>query len=159
MVRVRVENGGMLSEYVPFYFGPRSPMLYVIHHNGVPTYQGGQDSIVHLVSNVDKVLQNKLEYAFTDGHPTKIFTEFYDNWTHANKVDWSLMTSQYWHAADWDRDRPRRRQAEFLVRDFFPWELVTDIGVIDDGMAVKIGALLKSIAHRPVVIIKRNWYY
>lgn len=47
--------GGTLSDYVPFYFTPRSPMLLNIKtgHNGIR--QRGNDEILILVSTLYKV--------------------------------------------------------------------------------------------------------
>ena len=42
--------GTKVGDYVPFYFCPRSVMLFVIHRANHPdlTYRGGQECIVHL---------------------------------------------------------------------------------------------------------------
>src|SRR5690606_28302780 len=45
-----VAAGGTLADYVPFYFAPRSPMLYTIDRGNVEGYAGGQKSIVYLVT-------------------------------------------------------------------------------------------------------------
>src|SRR6058998_4245349 len=47
--------GGTLHDYVPFYFSPRSPMLYTINRGNVPGYSSGQESVIHLVSTVQAV--------------------------------------------------------------------------------------------------------
>lgn len=39
--RVPCGAGGVLHDYVPFYFAPRSPMLCTIHRGGVPGYEVG----------------------------------------------------------------------------------------------------------------------
>ena len=35
---VPIGPGGAVSDYVLFYFAPRSPMMYAIHRGNVPTY-------------------------------------------------------------------------------------------------------------------------
>ncbi len=48
---VPIGPGGAVSDYVPFYFAPRSPMMYAIHRGNVPTYAElgtGIDSLVRL---------------------------------------------------------------------------------------------------------------
>ena len=40
---VPVAPNGVVADYVPFYFAPRSPMMYSIHRGNVPTYQDGCD--------------------------------------------------------------------------------------------------------------------
>lgn len=44
----------MVGEYVPFYFCPRSIMLYILHMGNHPelTYRDGQGPIVHLVADL-----------------------------------------------------------------------------------------------------------
>ena len=67
---VPVSAGGTLAEYVPFYFAPRSPMLYAIHRGNVIGYAEGQKPILHLVSSAEAVQKAKIPFAFTDGHAT-----------------------------------------------------------------------------------------
>ena len=49
------------------------------------------------------------------------FTDFFDDLKDLDKIDWDLMQSRYWNDTNDDPDRKRRRQAEFLVHEFFPW--------------------------------------
>ena len=67
-MRVACGPGGMLHDYVPFYFAPRSPMLYTIHRGNVPSFPEGQTPVLHLVADVDAVVAARLPYVFTDGH-------------------------------------------------------------------------------------------
>ena len=63
----------MVGEYVPFYFCPRSIMLYIIHmgnHPDMDHYRDGQGPIVHLQvdleSAVDWADQHGVRWAFSD---------------------------------------------------------------------------------------------
>ena len=38
--------GGCLHEYVPYYFGVRSPMLYTINLGNIEGYEQGQDAVI-----------------------------------------------------------------------------------------------------------------
>lgn len=70
--------GGCLHDYVPFYFGARSPMLYAIKSGNVEGYEQGQEAVVYLVSTAQKVSGAGLGHVFTDGHGIMGFTAFYD---------------------------------------------------------------------------------
>jgi hypothetical protein len=49
-IEVRCHAGTHVGEYVPFYFCPRSIMLYILHRGNHPDldYNEGQQPIVHL---------------------------------------------------------------------------------------------------------------
>jgi ssDNA thymidine ADP-ribosyltransferase, DarT len=57
---IPVAPGGHVGDYVPFYFAPRSPMMYRIacdHRDSVPgRYQGGDKPLVYLVTTVEAVV-------------------------------------------------------------------------------------------------------
>ena len=71
-------NGKKLGEYIPFYFGVRTPMLYVIQNgfNGVNPVSA-QD-IVYCVTSVEKIIQSNYNFLYSNGHATDRFTEFFD---------------------------------------------------------------------------------
>ncbi len=113
--KVPCSPGGAVADYVPFYFAPRSPMLYVIHKGGVEGYQDGQTPILHLVSSVEAVQEAGIPFVFTDGHADMAISRFYTDLRDLNKVEWIIMKDVYWNDSFEDGDRKRRRQAEFLV--------------------------------------------
>lgn len=151
--------GGCLHEYVPYYFGVRSPMLYTINLGNVEGYEQGQEAVIYLVSTVQTVRSANLGYVFTDGHGIMGFTDFYDDLVHLGEVDWPLMKRKYWYDTDDDPDRKRRRQAGFLVHGGFPWTLVEAIVVMNNAREAQVQTLLQRAAHKPPVSVRRDWYY
>jgi len=150
---------GALSEYVPFYFAPRSPMLYVINKGGVDSYKGGQKPILHLVSTVERVQKAGLSFVFTDGHAVMSLSRFFDDFRNLQYIDWDVMKATYWNDTPDDPDRSRRRQAEFLVSKFVPWDLFLGIGVIDATIAKKVESIISEASYQPRVKEKQAWYY
>lgn len=152
---------GTLGDYVPFYFAPRSPMLYTIERRNTPGYQEGQRRIIHLVSSIETVQAARppVTWLFTDGHADMQYSNFFSSVDDLDKVDWPLMTARFWNDTSADGDRKRRRQAEFLVHQFFPWNLVETVGVIDQNLADEAEQVLQTAAHHPEVRIERAWYY
>jgi len=157
--RVPLGAQGTLADYVPFYFAPRSPMLYAIHTGAVSGYNGGQGSVVHLVFEVEHILQHGLSYLFTDGHAEMMISRFFSDPAHFDQIDWQIMQERYWNDTMMDGDRKRRRQAEFLVHRFVPWVLCREIGVINTHIAEEVNAVLQAATHRPHVHVQRPWYY
>jgi hypothetical protein len=157
---VPVCRTGTLSDYVPFYFAPRSPMLCAIHKGNVDGYTGGQREVLHLVGSADAVSKaNGLEYCFTEGHAELWFSQFFEDLADLSKIDWKVMKAQNWSDNDADTNRKRRRQAEFLVHRFFPWTMVTQIGVIDKCMAEQTKKVIAGCGHEPAIVVARQWYY
>lgn len=78
--RVPLEPGGVVADYVPFYFAPRSPMLYRIccdHRDAVPgRYQGGEDPLVYLVSSVSRIAAGGSPWSATDGNAAVAVSRF-----------------------------------------------------------------------------------
>ena len=151
--------GGTLANYVPFYFAPRSPMLYAISRGFVQGYIDGQRPILHLVSSAEAVQQRNLSFAFTDGHAPMNLSRFFDDLQHLNQIDWAIMKEVYWADTIEDGDRSRRRQAEFLVHEFFPLDLIEEIGVINKKVAQEVSILLESEVRKSVLKIAPTWYY
>jgi len=154
--------GGTILDYVPFYFAPRSPMLYVINKGGVKEYLQGQGQIIYLVASAQSVAKMNQPFVFTDGHAAiSGLSHFFDDLIHLDKIDWPLMKSKYWFDTDQDMDRKRRRQAEFLVYRSFPWTLVDFVAVINGRMKKQVETILAEFPEkmRRVVRIKQSWYY
>jgi hypothetical protein len=151
--------GGTVADYVPFYFAPRSPMLYVIYRGGVEGYRDGQTPILHLVSSAEVVKDAGLPFIFTDGHAEMRLSNFYQDLDDLNKVDWNVMRLRYWRDTNADNDRERRRQAEFLIHQFFPFNLVESIGVINSTIQKQVLGLLQNVEKKPDVRVMPSWYY
>ncbi len=116
-------------------------------------YNEGQRPVVYLQSTIEAVRNAGLGWVFTEGHADMQFTDFFDDLEELSKIDWNLMKAKYWNDTNDDPDRKRRRQAEFLVHDFFPWELVSYVGVYDGDIAETVGGIIGG--NIPVVEIRR----
>ena len=144
---------------VPFYFCPRSVMLYVIHKRNHPqlTYRGGQEPIVHLEANlldvVDWAGSEGHRWAFTLSNASSFYAEDRCRLDQLGEIDWAAVK-----ASDW-RECKEAKQAEFLVEKFFPWDLVRRIGVFSEAVARRVSAALPPGRPRPSVEVKRPWYY
>jgi hypothetical protein len=81
----------------------------------VEGFSGKQQDIIHLVSNVQAVVEAGFSFVFTDGHGIMVLTDFFEEIGDLDHIDWDLMSSRYWYDTAEDPDRKRRRQAEFLI--------------------------------------------
>ena len=156
---VRACRAGSLNEYVPFYFAPRSPMLFAIKCGNIAGYPDGQTGVAYLISSVEEVAAAGLPFAFTDGHPVSALSDHYDDLAELGSIDWELMQATYWNDTADDNDRRRRRQAEFLVHDAVPLNLLNEVVVRTDEKAAEVEAALKRSAWKPRVRVLPGFYF
>lgn len=144
--------GGTLADYVPFNFCPRSVMLYPIARGHVD-YQGGQDSVLHLVSRLSRVQAAGGTFAFTDRHAYLAHALYFDDVADLHHVPWHVMNARQWQAVK------EERQAELLVHRFVPWTAVIGIGVRSEEVAEQVRQILRGQVHIPGVKVQPSWYY
>lgn len=144
---------------VPFYFCPRSVMLYMFHQGNHPeiTYTGGQAPIIHLVANLATAVrwaqQDSKRWVFTDSNAGSFCFNEYNNIAQLSNIDWNAVNAQYW------MDCRDKKQAEFLIEEQFPWELIECISVYSITQQNQVNQFLRSATHRPPVQVMPSWYY
>ncbi len=153
--------GDRVGDCVPFYFCPRSIMLFLIHCKNHPelTYRGGQEPIVHLELDLHAVATwadaNARRWAFTLSNAGARYAEFRSRLDQLSEIDWDAVDSTDFRS----REVKEGKQAEFLVHGFVTWELVTRIGVHSRAIAARAEAAISAAAHRPPVSVLPQWYY
>jgi hypothetical protein len=151
---------GCVADYVPFYFAPRSPMLYRLHKGGVPNYTDGQESLVYLVSCAEAVAATGASFVFSDGNCASTVTCFDSDLARIESVvDWEVMRAQMWVNTADDPDRRRRRMAEFLVHQRVPIECLSAVVVCRDTMKELVEGLLASYGVELPVSVRPGWYF
>lgn len=156
---VPIPPSGRIGDYVPFYFAPRSPMLYSIYKNNVPGCTHEQKDIVYLCSSAEDTACN-YPCCFTNRNAAlNTATFFNDIGQLHDAVDWPLMRALMWNSTPEDLDRRDRRMAEFLVYQFFPWSLVKGIGVYDAETLVYVQKILAKYNQQTPVKVTRDWYF
>ena len=148
-----------VGDCVPFYFCPRSIMLYVIHTADHPAlaYRGGQEPIVHLEADLRDAVawadRKGWKWAFTLSNAGSSLFEDRADLADLPKIDWVAVGARNW------RDKREGKQAEFLVERSFPWTLVERIGVRGPRTRGMVERALKGAPHAPPVAIEESWYY
>lgn len=154
-------GGRKVGESVPFYFCPRSVMLFVIHRGNHPDlgYHGGQGSIIHLATRVSTVTDwacsNGGEWAFSPQNAGNRFATFSQSLEELEGLDWRAISNTNF-------TEPRikaAKQAEFLVHDRVPWNLIEGIEVQSERHLSPVQEVLQGMTHRPKVVVRPNWYF
>lgn len=148
-----------VGDCVPFYFCPRSIMLYLIHQANYTdlSYFGGQNQIVHLEADLRETVAwaqtQGLRWAFTSSNAGARYFEDHCDLAQLDRIDWAAV-----QATDWRRCK-EAKQAEFLIERQFPWELISRIGVISQQGYGQVCETLQLAAQKPRIEVRRNWYY
>lgn len=116
---------------------------------------------MYLALKLQSVAEAGLDFVFTDRHAATGYAAFYTDPADLREIDWDLMPARRWNNIPEYPDRKERKQAEFLVHEFVPWDLVEVLAVMTLQMKQRVEALLArqpSSSRRPV-LVKRGWYY
>ena len=162
--KVPVGAHGTVGEYVPFYFAPRSPMMYRIAcdcRGATPgRYQGGDRPLVYLASTMGALVDARLDWAATDGNAASSITRFTTDLDEmAQTIDWPLMRADRWHNTPDDPDRQRRRMAEVLVHDEVPLGLFHGLAAYSEREAHEVRLALGDHPLARRVNVRPHWYY
>lgn len=160
-IEVTCHPGTHVGDYAPFYFCPRSIMLYILHMANHPSlmYRGGQRPIVHLQADLNAAIdwaeENGRGWAISDRNAGSYTAAFSKQPACLDRLDWQAIA-----ATDFRSMNVREgKQAEFLMHDWFPWQIVEYIGVIDTQRKVEVEQAILASGHKPLVNVERNWYY
>ncbi|MGH7091540.1 MAG: type II toxin-antitoxin system toxin DNA ADP-ribosyl transferase DarT [Stellaceae bacterium] len=158
---VRCHPDTYVGDYVPFYFCSRSITLYVIHsaNHSELAYRGGQEPIVHLEADLHRVIAwadaNGRRWAFSLSNAGAVYAQFRANIANLGEINWPAVAATDFRSADIKEGK----QAELLIHDSFPWSLVDRIGVCSRPIARQVADTMHGAAHRPMVEVRRDWYY
>lgn len=153
--------GGNIGDYVPFYFGPLSPMLLNIKTGQRGIKQRSQREIIYICCKLDDVVDACEEWCFTDGHAINFrITEFYNDLDDLSEIDWNMVAQRYWRNQEDDMDRMRRKQAEFLVKSHVPVKCIAKVVVYDNSALKKAESIIQKVKREiPVEVNPGNNYY
>jgi hypothetical protein len=159
--RLQSHPGLTVGQCVPFYFCPRSVMLYLLSKGNAPglTYTGGQKPILHLRLSMNAVVSwaksSGKRFAFTLGNAGAVFFEDRSDLRRLNEINWTAVKASDWR----EPDVKEGKQAEFLVEECVPWNLVEQIGAVDKVVAAEVLHQIQGREHQPIVSIRPDWYY
>lgn len=151
-------KGYSINDYIPFYLGPRSPMLYVIQHGYNGVQRVDPEKIVYCVIKLDDLINNDIDCIFTDGHALSVLTSFYtkDKLSQISDiVDYDDVYSTQWNS-EVDIDLKRRKEAELLVKNELPSFFIRGYVVYNEAAKHK---LVELGIEENTIIVSRSYYF
>ncbi|CAM3711875.1 DUF4433 domain-containing protein [Deinococcus frigens] len=154
--KVEAGPGGVLHDYVPFYFTPKSPMIHRIFKQDRADGTVVQKRLVYLVSSVENVAALSLPFAFTDGHAEmRVDVRYFDNKADLVHLDWRVI-----RAAGWNGDEQRRkRQSEFLIHGAAPLSVLLGFATQSEAAQNEVEQLLEQYGVTLWGGVRPGWYY
>lgn len=147
---------GTLSDYIPFYFTPYTPMMYNIKtgYNGVQ--RRPMEDIVILVSSLRWLVRDGIPFVFSDRHAYLRLARFTSNLAHLSWIDWPSLQARNFRKDD--ADRFERYQAEALVHKHMPTKALLGVVCYSESVrsAVESLAAKKGLGIR--VRVREEWY-
>ena len=154
-----VPPGGVLGDFVPFYFSGHSPMLLNIA-TGHGVNKVPQKDIVFLVCDALEIINAAIPYCFTNGNATNTITRFYNSFYGLDDLDWTTIKATLWANTDDDYDRVRKKMSEFLVKEHVPIDFIKGIIVRNEEARQKVAAMLNgALPQIENIIDTKNAYY
>lgn len=159
--RVDVVPGGVVADYVPFYFTPRNLMLFQIHTGKVETYTGGQDGLVFLCTTLERIIDLDLQWVASNRNAATALAAFVPDLPSLDThVDWALATTSTFKRTPDDPDRPQRHQAELLVHGRLPWKAIQFIGTRTEADLSRVEKHIGNLGgHQPQRGVRPRWYF
>jgi hypothetical protein len=158
---VPIPPGGTLSDYIPFYFTPCSPMLYNIKTGYQGVEQLPMSEIVVLVSSLHRVTQVGAAFVFTDRHAylQTATPSFSSRLEDLHGLDWASLRARDFRRVPDDPGKIERYQAEVLVHRRLPVSALA--GLVCYGTAQR-DTLEVEITHRGLelsVVTRPGWFF
>lgn len=150
-------NSRSVGDFVPFYFCTHTPMLYTnLKENLDPDFR--QCDLVFLVASIGTVCHAANTWCFTDGHAIQRATSFFSRVEDLERIDWDTIEARTWKSKT-DQDMKRRRQAEFLVLEDYPFFAIEIVAGRTSEAVQLIKDILYGSEFKPNIEARPEWYF
>lgn len=156
---VPIPPGGTLSDYVPFYFTPLSPMLYNIKtgYNGI--VRRPMDDVAILCTSLHTLVDRGIPFVFSDRHAYLAMARFSSSLADLTRIDWDILQGRDFARDPEDPEKMERYQAEALVHRELPCEALHGIICATEGRRTQIADQVALAGHTYQVVVRRNMFF
>ncbi len=156
---VPIAPGGTLSDYVPFYFTPFSPMLYNIKTGFAGVNRRKNEEIVILAVSLRQIEVDGLGFVFTDRHAYLTSAQFTSDLENLDMIDWDLLRQR-----DFQRDRNDpgkfdRYQAEALIHCYLPASALVGVACYNQTVRSTVEQEAAACGLNVPVAKLPSWYF
>ncbi len=137
-----------IHDVVPVYLCPKTPTLFV--------RRTLQAELVFLRIQSFILLDEGVEFAFTDGNAASEQSNYFLELNHLDQIPWGVIRALYWNEYP---DGRRKRNSEFLIYPSIPVGRIWDLGVVTETARTRVQAILNEHNSRLFVSVKRIWFF
>ncbi len=158
---VPIAPGGMLCDYVPFYFTPRTPMMLNIKtgRNGVEERPLSQIAI--LVASLRKIAESGLRFVYTDSHAYSPAAQYSSDLGDLESlINWRLLQSSDFRRNPENPLSFDQYQAEALIHQCLPAANLLAVAVNSQASSDQLADVVKQSELDPKfkLLVKPDWY-
>jgi hypothetical protein len=155
---VPVPPGGVLSDYVPFYFTPHSIMMFNIH-TGRSVPKIPNQEILILVSSLRRLAAHDIGFVFTDRHAYTRTAQYFVRMEDLDQVDWPLLQSRNFKIDPDDPGKQERYQAEALAWRCVPLDALQGLACSSPAVEAEIKNQIDERGLALKTGVQPNWYF
>ena len=155
---VAAPPGGVLNDYVPFYFTPFSPMMLNIKTGWNGVQQHPPQDILILVSSLPRVAELGLTWLFTDTHANNGVANYFSQLADLQRIDWRILQTRDFKRNPEDPGKVGRYQAEALVHRHCPLQGLSGVVCFDESGKIASQQAVDSVGAPLKVIKQPTWY-
>lgn len=151
-MEIKVGPGGVVHDYVPFYFASTNKMLLgLLNHKNVD-----QPFVVFIVVSIDKLLNDNTIFTNASAN-TVVPPEFYSDPQDLDKLNWDLIDSTKW-SEDSDEEL-HARMAEALIYQRVPLDWIEGYIVFNNVCRQKIEECYEKVGIQQPNIYYQPFHY
>lgn len=150
---------GTLSDYVPFYFTPFSPMLYNIKTGWGGIQTRANPEIVILISSLRKLRADGVPFVFSDRHAYLRTAQFYDDLDRLDQIDWDSLQARDFKKDPNNPAKFERYEAEALVRTHVPVGALLGVTCYDPETQDRITQAAEEAGVTLKTVVRPGWYF
>ena len=156
---VPIPPGGVLSDFIPFYFTPHSPMLYNIKTGYQGITRRPMSEIVIMVSALPKLAAQEIPFVFTDRHAYLQTASFFSDLAQLDRIPWALLQNRDFKRDLYDPGKFERYQAEALVHRRLPIAALSGIICHSDAQKTTLLGEIEKRRQTLQILVKSDWYF
>ena len=156
---VPVPPGGTLSDYIPFYFTPLSPMMYnvVTGWGGIRQYRNPDIAI--MVSSLRDIAISGPTALYTDRHAYLRMARFFSSLDDLDQIAWEPLQRRDFRRDPEDPEKVEKYQAEALVHRHLPVEHLSAVICYDNEKREYIEREREALGLDLKIAVHRRWYF